>query len=247
MSRMLWGRRAQRWERHGAAGLTKVVRTLLAKCGETSDAVAIDLGCGSGQVTFPLARRCRHVVAVDVDSHAIEMLRGRATREGVTNVQAVVQPIETLDLDPGSVDLVVSNYALHHLRDVDKRALVERSFDWLRPGGRVVIGDMMFGRGADRTDRQIIWGKVRVLIRRGPAGWWRVVKNAARFTFRIQDKPLKPAEWEAIVRRAGFSDVEIARVVAEGCVISAVKPADEAVGNGRSRALCLAPVGAVRG
>jgi ubiquinone/menaquinone biosynthesis C-methylase UbiE len=209
--------------------LTRVVRALLAKCGETSDTVAVDLGCGSGQVTVPLARSCRHVVAIDIDTHAIELLSARATREAVTNIQAVVHPAETLDLGSESVDLVVSNYALHHLRDADKRMLIERSFRWLRPGGRLVIGDMMFGRGADPADREIIWEKVRELIRRGPGGWWRIVKNGSRFLLRLQEKPLRPGAWESIIREAGFTNVRTSRVVAEACVISATKLAEVAL------------------
>src|SRR5207244_2896459 len=53
-------------------------------------------------------------------------------------------------------DLVVSNYALHHLTDDDKVALVARASRWLRPGGRLVVADMMFGRGASERDRAII-------------------------------------------------------------------------------------------
>ena len=224
MSRLLWRRRAESWDREGSTQLSKVVDAVLAECGETSGAVAVDLGCGSGQVTVPLARRCSHILAVDIDPHAIEILTARTEREGITNIQALANPVETLELGPESVDLVVSNYALHHLRDADKRQLISRSFGWLRPGGRLVIGDMMFGRGSDPADRQIIWDKVRELAGRGPGGWWRIVKNAGRFMFRFQEKPLMPAAWESIVREAGFVNVKTSRVVAEACVISATKP-----------------------
>ncbi len=224
MSRLLWRRRAETWQREGSTQLGRVVEAVVVQLGEPVGAVAVDLGCGSGQVTFPLARRCSHVLAVDIDANAIEMLAARAEREGVDNIQAVAQPMETLELEPESVDLVVSNYALHHLRDADKRRLIERILVWLRPGGRLVIGDMMFGRGADRTDREIIRQKVRVLVRRGPGGWWRIVKNAWRFLFRFQEKPLRLASWEAILRAAGFANVRPSRVVAEASVISATKP-----------------------
>jgi hypothetical protein len=84
---------------------------------------------------------------------------------------------------------------------------------------------MMFGRGADSVDRTIITTKVRGLIGRGPGGWWRLLKNAARFGLRLGEKPLPTAKWEALVRQAGFGDVRTARVVAEACVLSATKPA----------------------
>ncbi len=236
MSRILWRHRAERWDQEGSSQLSKVVDAVVASCADVEGAVAVDLGCGTGQVTFPLAPRCSHILAVDIDAHAIAILAARASKEGVTNVQALAHPIETLDLDPASVDLVVSNYALHHLRDADKRRVVERSFAWLRPGGRLVIGDMMFGRGVDPADRQIIRQKLRDLARRGPAGWWRIVKNSYRFVFRFQEKPLVPAAWESIVRDAGFVGLRTARVVAEVCVISATKrapftrPAPEPIG-----------------
>jgi SAM-dependent methyltransferase len=152
------------------------------------------------------------------------MLNARAAWGHVINVQAVVLAAETLELCAESVDLVVSNYAMHHLRDADKRRLIERSFVWLRPGGRLVIGDMMFGRGGDPVDREIIWGKVRALAARGPGGWWRILKNALRFLIRFQERPLRLAAWESIVREAGFADVRASRVVAEACVVSATKP-----------------------
>jgi SAM-dependent methyltransferase len=225
MSRILWRHRAERWDQEGSSQLSKVVDLVVASCADLEGAVAVDLGCGTGQVSFPLASSCSHVLAVDIDEQAIAILAARAGKEGVANVQPLAHPIETLDLDPGSVDLVVSNYALHHLRDADKRQVVERSFAWLRPGGRLVIGDMMFGRGVDPADRQIIRQKIRDLGRRGPGGWWRIAKNSYRFVFRFQEKPLVPGAWEAIVRDAGFVELRTARVVAEACVISATKRA----------------------
>jgi ubiquinone/menaquinone biosynthesis C-methylase UbiE len=251
MSWMLWRHRAERWDQEGSTQLSNVVEAVVAACGDTDGAVAVDLGCGSGQVTFPLAPRCAHILAVDIDERAIAILEERAKDEGITNIQAIAHPVETLELDPESVDLVVSNYALHHLRDADKRQVIERSFRWLRPGGRLVIGDMMFGRGADSADRQIIWKKIRDLAVRGPGGWWRIVKNSYRFIFRFQEKPLVLSAWESIVREAGFVNVASERVVAEACVVSAIKEAPQAppsgnqIGAGMRSGLPLAALAAV--
>jgi len=111
------------------------------------------------------------------------------------------------------VDLIMSNYLLNHLRDADERRLIKRSLHWLSRGGRLVIGDIMFGRGADAADREFIRQKVRVLVRQGPGGWWCVAKNGWRFLLRFQETPLKLAAWESITREAG---VMRARVAAAG-------------------------------
>lgn len=219
----LWRSRATTWDEAGSARLSGVVDAVLASCAPAAGRVAVDLGCGSGQVSLPLARAGASVLAVDVSSAALRLLEEHAQAEGAQHVQALEHPIETLDLRPASVDLVVSNYALHHLRDADKRAVIERAFGWLRPGGRLVVGDMMFGRGGDKRDRAIIRSKLGALALRGPGGWWRILKNAWRFSVRFQEKPLNIGAWQKIAEQAGFAEVTIRPVVAEACVLSARK------------------------
>lgn len=225
--RLLWNRRAESWDIEGSMGLAKVLDAVVAACRPSRGEVVVDLGCGSGQVTIPLAKESSRVLAFDVSDPSIARLRGKAADAGIGNIEALTHPIETLDLPAGSVDLTVSNYALHHLRDADKARVMKRAYDWLRPGGRLVIGDMMFGRGGDSADRAIIASKARGLLRRGPAGWWRVVKNVWRFTLRLGEKPLPVARWESLVRAAGFDDVATERVIAEACVLTATKPPTE--------------------
>jgi SAM-dependent methyltransferase len=223
--RLVWGRRTDSWDHEGAQGLTSIVQAVLDRCRTSPDTVAIDLGCGSGQVTLPLAPRCARVLAIDVNGPAIEMLDGKAHAAGVENIQTMTQPIQGLELDSGSLDLVVTNYALHHLSNGDKRDVLAQAYDWLRPGGQLVIGDMMLGRGTASGDREIIAAKVRAMVVRGPAGWWRIVKNLWRFALRVKEKPLPIPAWEAMVSSAGFENVQTTRVVQEGCVLSADKAA----------------------
>lgn len=222
--RLLWDRRAESWDTEGSAGLTRVVEAVLAECEGSPDAHAVDLGCGSGQVTLPLAARCARVLAVDVSAPGIDRLNAKLAAAGIDTVETVTHPIETLDLPAASLDLVVSNYALHHLLDADKVRLLTRCRQWLRPGGRLVIGDMMFGRGASREDWAIASEKARSLLRRGPAGWWRVAKNIPRFALRLGERPLPVARWEAMVTAAGFVDVRVGHVVSEAHVLSASVP-----------------------
>jgi ubiquinone/menaquinone biosynthesis C-methylase UbiE len=221
--RLLWKGRAESWDQQGSQALTKVFAAVLDACQTNPGTAAIDLGCGSGQVTLPLAKRCATVLGVDVSSEMISLLKEKARAEQQENLQTIVGSIESLDLDAGSVDLVVTNYALHHLRDADKQAVLKHAFDWLRPGGQLVIGDMMFGRGASPRDRQVIVGKVRAMARRGPAGWWRILKNVWRFALRTSEKPISADGWESLVAQAGFDQIRTRLVVQEACVLSAVR------------------------
>ena len=120
--------------------------------------------------------------------------------------------------------MIVSNYALHHLRDADKPVLVRHAYEWLKPGGRLVIGDMMFGRGGDSRDREIIASKLSLLLKKGPGGWWRIAKNAGRYLLRFQERPVSIAAWEKMFDEAGFVKVEATQVVNEAAVVSGTKP-----------------------
>jgi SAM-dependent methyltransferase len=184
----------------------------------------LDLGCGSGQVSIPLARLGAEVVAVDISPAMIGFLSDNVAREGLRTVVGRVSALEHLELEPRSFDLVVSNYALHHLADEDKRRLIASIAGWLRPGGRLVIGDLMLGRGSDARDRAIIREKILVLGRRGPGGWWRIAKNAWRFTARTAERPLSMGAWVAILEEEGFRDVVARPIVAEAAIVLGVRP-----------------------
>lgn len=221
-----WNRRAVTWD-HGAGdnpGLVKVVQQVLAEARPTGTERAVDLGCGSGQVSLALAPKVASLLAVDISEKMISLLLENARLRGVGNIDARSVPIEQFECQPGSVDLVVTNYALHHLRDEDKPKVIGRVWEWLSPGGRLVIGDMMFGRGFEARDREIIASKLSVLLRKGPGGWWRIAKNAGRFLFRAQERPVSVVAWAGMLERAGFVEVASVAVVNEAAVVSGRKP-----------------------
>ena len=219
-----WQRSTDRWEDHAVNGLETVIDAVVAEAGDPAGSVVVDVGSGGGALALRLAPDARKVIAVDVSPNMLDRLSGQADEDGLRNVETSVEPIEDLDLAPTSVDLVVSNYALHHLLDHDKARFVQSAARWLRPGGRLVIGDMMLGRGLNRDDRRILAGKVRLMLARGPRGWWRITKNAWRLMTRTVERPVTMEKWVDLLRGAGFVDVSGRRVVAEAGVVSGRRP-----------------------
>jgi SAM-dependent methyltransferase len=222
--RSVWSGRVASWDQHGSAGLAGVTAAVLEAARVWPGAQVVDLGAGTGQISLPVALRGAQVLAVDVSPAMTGQLQSEARRRGLLSVDALALPIEELALPPGSVDLVVSSYALHHLRDADKARLVSAAYGWLRPGGRLVVADMMFGRGASSRDRAIIRSKVAALARKGPGGWWRIAKNAARFLLRAQERPVPMDTWTAMLTRAGFRGVNASPIVAEAGLVTGRRP-----------------------
>lgn len=184
----------------------------------------VDLGCGNGQLGLPLAKGGANVLAVDVSPAMIESLQAQAQREHVPTLCGLAAPIEELTLPPDSIDLIVSSYALHHLRDADKARLIRLAAGWLRPGGRIVIADMMFGRGGSNRDKEIIRSKVSALAKKGIGGWWRIAKNAVRYQLRVQERPVSADAWKSMLASAGFTAITETPIVAEACMVTAELP-----------------------
>ncbi len=222
--RRVWTSRAASWDHGGATGLGKVVAAVLAEAAAGTGTRVVDIGCGTGSLSLPLAEAGAEVLAVDISPAMIERVEAAAREKGLANLAGVARPVEELDLPEASVDLVVSNYALHHLRDPDKARLVATALRWLRPGGRLVIGDMMLGRGGSARDREIIASKVKTFAARGPAGWWRIAKNAVRYLLRVQERPLSLDAWQDVLGKAGFAEIRAIPVVAEAAVVAGTKP-----------------------
>ncbi len=94
-------------------------------------ALVADLGCGAGiPATRELAARDLRVLGVDFS--AVQLGRARRLVPAAALVQA---DMTALRLKPGSLDAVVSFYALIHVPLADQQALFPRIRGWLRPGG----------------------------------------------------------------------------------------------------------------
>lgn len=225
--RRFWSNRVNSWDHHAPAGLEKVTAAVLAAADVQAGDRVLDLGCGTGQLSLPLAERGAHVLAIDVSAEMVRRLQDNAVGRSLAGLQVFATPIEDLSLPAHSVDLVVTSYALHHLRDADKDRLVAAAYNWLRPGGRLLIADMMFGRGGTSQDRVIIKSKVRALAKKGIGGWWRIAKNVGRYLLRLQERPVSMSAWTAMLGRAGFAGITAQSIVAEAGLVSGRRSHDE--------------------
>ena len=223
--RLLRSRRASLWDRRSSIGLEKVTAAVLAAASVRPGCQVLDIGCGGGQLSLLLADLGARVLAVDPSKLMIDRLGERAQERGPTGLECLATPIERLSLPAESVDLIVTSYALHYLRDVDKGRLVAAAYHWLRPGGMLIVADMMFGRGVSSHDRAIIRSKVDALARKGVGGWWRIAKNGYRYLVRAQERPVSISAWATMFARAGFKGITASSIINEAGLVTGRRPA----------------------
>jgi SAM-dependent methyltransferase len=124
----------------------------LAECAtaglaNASQALAIDVCCGPGTYTRPLAARVRRAIGVDLTPAMVEKARAESARAGATNVEFVCADVNALPFENGAVDVISCGYAVHHMAD-PARSIAEM-VRVVRPGGRVAIMDCIVAPGAD--------------------------------------------------------------------------------------------------
>jgi ubiquinone/menaquinone biosynthesis C-methylase UbiE len=109
--------------------------------------LAIDLACGPGTYTRPLAARVRHAIGADLTPAMVEKARVEAARDDITNIEFTCADIYALPFADGVAGIVSCGYAFHHMTD-PTRALAEMA-RVLQPGGRVALTDIIVPDGCD--------------------------------------------------------------------------------------------------
>jgi len=185
----------------------------------------LDVGAGTGLLALTAAPLVASVSALDISPAMCRHLDCKFRRLGIENAEVLLSSATELPLEESAVDVVVSNYCFHHLSALEKRRALAEIRRVLRPGGRLVVGDMMFRLGlADRRDRAVIALLLRRMIRHGPAGLLRLAKNAVRIAARRWEHPASVEWWHDALVHAGFVEVAVRALEHEGGIAFARKP-----------------------
>lgn len=143
-----------------------------------------DLGCGTGQMAASLAPFVARVIAVDGSPAMLEAARARLA--GTPNVEVREGELESLPIEPGTLDAAVAFLVLHYVAEpADALAQAARA---LKPGGRLLVVDMM---PHDREEYRQAMGHVWQGFETERLGGW--MADAGLTAFRYVPLPPDPA------------------------------------------------------
>lgn len=104
---------------------------------EDSD-VAVDLGCGTGELIIALAAKSTRIIGVDSSPNMLKQARMK-TASIDDRVDLRLGEMEHLPIRDGEADLAVASMVLHHL--VAPAAGIREIYRILKPGGKLLIAD----------------------------------------------------------------------------------------------------------
>jgi SAM-dependent methyltransferase len=183
------------------AGLPETVTSVAFGCGNPTaiDALqpgetVLDLGSGGGIDCFLAAKMVGptgHVIGVDMTPEMIALANRNLAKVGATNVEFRAGQIETLPVESGTVDVIISNCVIN--LSPDKDAVFREAFRVLRPGGRIQVSDM-------------VWTRAMPQALAGDAAAWAECVGGA----------ILETEYRAKIEAAGFE--RVTSMVPEGAV-----------------------------
>lgn len=109
----------------------------------------LELGAGIGRFTGEIAKSAASVLACDFMDVSIEENRRRNGH--LANCDFRVADVTQLSFEPGSFDVVFSNWLLMYLSDEEVAALVHNALEWLSEDGVLFFRESCFRRSGDKA------------------------------------------------------------------------------------------------
>jgi len=149
--------------------------------------VVLDLGSGAGFDCFLAAKKVGktgRVIGVDMTPEMLDKARENAEKGGFSNVEFRLGEIENLPVADNTIDIVISNCVINLAPD--KKRVFAEAFRVLKPGGRLMVSDI------------VLLQELPQFIKNSVAGYVGCISGAI-----LKDKYLEA------VSQAGFQDVKV--------------------------------------
>jgi ubiquinone/menaquinone biosynthesis C-methylase UbiE len=101
---------------------------------------ALDYGCGTGLLSFPLQEALGHITLKDSSAGMLEVLREKISAQNVSNMTVRQADLSSQPLPDERYDLIYTSMVLHHIPDT--AGILATFHALLNPGGTLCVADL---------------------------------------------------------------------------------------------------------
>jgi arsenite methyltransferase len=197
--------------------------------------VVLDLGSGAGFDCFIAATKVGEagkVIGVDMTPEMIEKARQNAQQGQFDNVEFRLGEIEKIPVSNDEVDVVISNCVIN--LSPEKKQVFKEAFRILKPGGRLMVSDMVLLKELPEVIRRSVEAYVGCIAGAAMKGEYLAAIETAGFQeIKILGEDIYPIEFMAAdpIAQAICSDLQLSGETAKdlsssvaSIKVSAVKP-----------------------
>ncbi len=143
-------------QRYIVPGYETLLREISNLIGRTqpSNFVALDLGCGTGNLAHHIVRQYPEstIVCIDRSLSALSFAKSKLLSVGATRIQFVqIDFIEQALF--GNYNTVVSSFVMHHVPESRIPVLLKQIYDVLTPNGVCLIGDTVRVKSSQQMEQ----------------------------------------------------------------------------------------------
>ncbi len=121
---------------------------------------ALDLCCGTGDITFALAQRGADATGLDFSPQMLEVAGERNLKSQISNLKFIQGDAQKIPFAENSFDIVTVGYGLRNLTSWEGG--VDEMFRVAKPGARIIVLD--FGKPANALWRAIYFTHLRLSV-----------------------------------------------------------------------------------
>ena len=173
-------------------GYDRLAMRLATMIPNTPDSTVLEMGCGRGQLTLPLASSLKgRIIAVDRSKRDVEMLEEALRERGFDGrVETMAVDACDIELEDGVVDAAVSNFFFGWIDEGKIRRVIQGQRRILKEGGVMLHSDFL--PKAENQSQAVAIEQGRAVNNQDPSvKWW------------------TPEELCTVIKHEGFLDINV--------------------------------------
>ena len=180
----------------------------------------LDIGGGTGLLSLKfLDKTDCTITAIDSSAHMLRIFQEKIEKYNLTEkIHCTQKSAEDMDFRSDQFDIIAATVALHHVEF--KEPVIRNIYDYLKDGGRFVIGEMDIDTTGKLDDPRRLLRILDYLSREfalamkdgGIPAFERMYDNGKKHILNDGEYCIGMSQWAKLCRNTGFRNVEVSPV-----------------------------------